>query len=202
MTVLKAHQGNNANSSLQTSNKNTSNQSKLSANTQSKSDASTVAASTSANTSLSTSAKPATAQTKTTTSAKSNITPTPTASQAASNSSTPATDQSPLSVLTTLITSMDSGASATVTASSVSVPGPISTAQARPIVFTANGQTYFAYTQGHAPNFNLTPSQTANTMAIVSATVSGPTLTSAHLDKSNNLVDPNFQVVGYSTSGN
>lgn len=116
----------------------------------------------------------------------------------------PPPSQTPLSVLTTLITNLDNGAQVNITASAVSVPGPISTAQARPIVFTANGQVYFAYHQGSAANFTTTPSQTANSMAIVNATVNNPSLVQAHLDKSSNLVDPNISsyLVGYSTGGN
>jgi hypothetical protein len=116
----------------------------------------------------------------------------------------PAPVQTPLSVLTTLITNLDSGAQVNVTAAAVNVPGPISTAQARPIVFTANGQVYFAYHQGSPANYTATPSQSASSMAIVNATVSNPSLVQAHLDKSANLVDPNISgyLVGYSTGGN
>lgn len=117
-------------------------------------------------------------------------------------SSTPAA-QTPLSVLTTIIANLQSGsAEADVTANSVTVPGPISNAQARPIVFSVNGQTYFAYTQTTAPNFNLTAAQTASTMAVVKATVSSPALVKAYLDKTNNLTDANFHSDGFSTGGN
>lgn len=117
--------------------------------------------------------------------------------------SNPKTPQSPLAVLTTLIANLDNGSQINVTASPVTVPGPITDAKARPIVFTANGQTYFAYTQGKAPDFTASASTTANTMAVVNATVSNPPLVQAHLDKVGNLVDPNFSdtLVAYSQGG-
>jgi len=141
----------------------------------------------------------------TTTSTSSNITAQSSPPSSSSGSSAPATTptQTPLSALTAIITDLDNGtASANVTASSVTVPGPISNATARPIVFSVNGQTYFAYTQEQEPIFSTSASQTANSMAIVSATVGGPTLTQAHLDKTGILVDENEEAVGYSTGGN
>jgi len=83
------------------------------------------------------------------------------------------------------------------------IPGPISDATGQPIVFTANGQTYFAYTQEQQPNFNTTPAQTASTMAIVAepAADSGVALSQAHLDKTGILVDEDELAVGYSSGG-
>jgi cytoskeletal protein RodZ len=115
---------------------------------------------------------------------------------------TPIAAQTPLSVLTAIIADLEKGISANVTLNSVTVPGPIGNATARPLVFTFDGQQYFAYTQGTAPNFSLTAAQTANTMAIVKATVNNPPLITAYIDKSNNLTDPNFHLDGFSTGGN
>lgn len=121
------------------------------------------------------------------------------------NTSTPSNDTkqpvTPLSALTAVIYNLHHGVSTSVTSADVAVPGPISTAQARPIVFTANGQTYFAYRQGQAPNFDVSDSDTANSMAIVQASGSY-TLTSAYLDKVNKLTTPDYHYVGYSTGGN
>lgn len=117
--------------------------------------------------------------------------------------STPPAAPTPLSVLTALITSLQNGtAEAQVTASAVAVAGPISTAQARPIVFTANGQTYFAYTQGTAPDFNQSASAVAASMAITTGSTSGVLLVSAGLDKAGKLTSIDYQYVGYSTGGN
>ncbi|HWT55711.1 MAG TPA: hypothetical protein VN031_01615 [Candidatus Microsaccharimonas sp.] len=117
--------------------------------------------------------------------------------------STPPAAPTPLSVLTALITSLQNGtAEAQVTASAVAVAGPISTAQARPIVFTANGQTYFAYTQGTAPDFNQSASAVAASMAITTGSTSGVSLVSAGLDKAGKLTSIDYQYVGYSTGGN
>ena len=106
-----------------------------------------------------------------------------------------------LNGLTTLVASLQKGGQANVTAAAVTVPGPITNASARPLVFTVNGVIYFAYTQGSAPNFNHTSAAVAKTFAIVPATVKSPKLIGAHLDKLNNLVDANFKLAGYSTGG-
>jgi|GEM_PF-4198882 len=174
---------------------------KLNANTQTQTGA--ASAPITSNTTTST-----TPSTKSTTSTKSSTgttakTTTPTSGTPSSGNTTPTPTPTPLSVLTALISDWESAKSfPSVTANSVTVPGPISNAQARPIVFSADGQTYFAYTQGHWPDFTVTPSQTAGSMAIVTATVSSPSLVQGHLDKANNLVDPNSVAVGYSTGGN
>jgi hypothetical protein len=109
--------------------------------------------------------------------------------------------QTPYQALTDLIAKVDNGTEAYVTSVNVTVAGPISNAQARPIVFAVNGKTYLAYRQGQAPNFTTTPSQTASSMAITEATKSYSTVT-AHLDKSANFVDIDFKLVGFSTGGN
>lgn len=68
----------------------------------------------------------------------------------------------------------------------------------RPIVFTLNGQTYFAYTQDTPPNFGTSPSVTAASMTIVSTSDSGVNLSPAHIDSSDNLINANGVEVGYS----
>ena len=110
----------------------------------------------------------------------------------------------PLSALTTIITNLknNTAGAAQVTATNVNVAGPIGTATAQPIVFSVNGTVYFAYTQGTKPNFNQTAAQTANSMAITTGNINGVSLSQAHLDKSNNLVDENITAVGFSTGGN
>jgi hypothetical protein len=119
------------------------------------------------------------------------------------NNTPPTPSETPLSALTAVITYLEEGQSADITASSVVIPGPIGDATGQPIVFIANNQTYFAYTQEQEPNFNTTPAQTAATMAIVvePAADSGVTLSQAHLDKTGLLVDENELAVGYSTGG-
>lgn len=204
VVVLKANHKSSTQSNLTTASGNARSKSKLSSNEKLQSGLSTTDST--SNSALTT---PASIPPKTSTStpAKSSTT----TSQSTSNSApapapTPAAPpaQTPLSVLTTLITNLDNGAQVNVTATPVTVPGPISNAQARPIVFTANGQTYFAYHQGSAANFNESASQTAGSMAIVNATVNNPSLVQAHLDKAGNLVDPNISgtLVGYSQSSN
>ncbi len=195
LTVAKANRGHEAKSNLLPSSQQNTNQDKLSSSPgtgQTVPQASSPAKSVSASAS-----KPVTASTKTVVTATPKTTYIPPPSSPAPTQS----NQALINALTSLITNMENGSQANVTANNVSVPGPITTAQARPIVFTYNGQTYFAYRQGQPADFNTTPSQTANSMAIVTATVNGAALTQAHLDKANNLVDPDFQVVGYSTGG-
>lgn len=118
-----------------------------------------------------------------------------------SQPSTPAPTTTPLDELTSIISGLDAGQSAEVTASNVTIPGPISDATGRPIVFTVNGTTYFAYTQEHVPNLNQSSSQAASTFAIVNATTSAYSLTQSHIDKTGLLVDENSEGVGYSTGG-
>lgn len=110
------------------------------------------------------------------------------------------TPLTPLSALTNIITNLDNGVSTQVTASAVTIPGPISNATGRPIVFSVSGQTYYAYTQEQEPNFSTTAAQTASTMAIVNGT-KGVSVTPAYLDKGGILVDPNQVAVGFSTGG-
>ncbi len=122
---------------------------------------------------------------------------------ASSSSKNQTTSATALSTLISIITKLKNGsADAKVTTSSVEVPGPISTAHARPNVFTLNGKTFFAYTQTYAPDFSQSASTLANQMSLISATVKNPALTSAHLDKSGNLVDASIVAVGFSTGGN
>lgn len=203
VTVLKAHHSSSSKSNLGTSGNSAQSKSKLSSSQKSQSELSSANSTSSPNaTSTTPSSKPTTTTPKTSTPsstkspATTSVQPTP--------SPTPAPSQTLLSVLTALITDLDNGAQVNVTTNAVTVPGPISNAQARPIVFTANGQVYFAYRQGSAANFTTSASQTANTMAIVNATVSSPSLVQAHLDKAANIVDPNISgyLVGYSQGGN
>lgn len=197
VTVLNAHKSPNTKANVVTASKN-GRKTTISSNERSQSGLSTASpANTSQNGSV--------AKSSVATSVNKSGVSAPSQSKAApSPAPAPTPSQTPLSVLTSLISALDNGSQLNVTASSVSVPGPITSAQARPIVFTANGQVYFAYTQGHAPNFTTSAAQTAGTMAIVNATVSNPPLVQAHLDKAANLVDPNSSgyLVGYSVGGN
>lgn len=104
----------------------------------------------------------------------------------------------PLSALTTLITNVNDGQEAKVTSEPVALPSPGTHAHGRPLVFEANGQTYFAYTETTKPDFNTTPQQTAASMIIIKATVTNPSLSPANIDKSGELVDIRFNTVGYS----
>lgn len=164
-----------------------------------------------ANTSLSTNAGPAP-----TTQPASNTGPaanTPTSSTGNNTPSTspvsnppvsnPAPQPTPLSVLTSLIAATDQGATMVITSNVITVPGPVTNAQARPIVFSLNGQLYFAYRQGIAPDFSTTPDQTASTMAIVKVAGFNPTTEQGHLNKAGVLVDENSMgtLVGYSQGG-
>jgi hypothetical protein len=124
-----------------------------------------------------------------------------------SGSSTPSSPAAPvitpLSALTSIISGLQNGTvQATVPAGNVTVPGPISDAQARPIVFTVNGQRYFAYTQGSKPDFSLSASQLANSMALV-PTSTNPSLVWAYIDKAGFLTAYDLSgYVGFSTGGN
>jgi hypothetical protein len=134
-------------------------------------------------------------------------TTTNTTSAPASSPSAPAPNPTPvatpLSTLISLITNLDKGSQANITASAVTVPGPVNDATARPLVFTLSGQVYFAYRQGTAPDFSTSADETANTMAIVKVSGSIPSLVQAHLNKAGTLVDPNSMgnLVGYSQGG-
>ncbi|MDL2341916.1 MAG: hypothetical protein QFB87_02475 [Patescibacteria group bacterium] len=143
-------------------------------------------------------AKPAVTAPKTsvaTTDQKAAPTPTPTP--------TPQPTATPLSVLTEVISNFETkGGPLNVTRDVVTVSGPISDAKARPIVFGFHDKLYYAYTQTQAPNFKTSPSDTAHSMAIISANVSSVAQVSAHLDKVSNLVDPNITAVGFSSGGN
>lgn len=109
----------------------------------------------------------------------------------------------PLSVLTEVISNFEtSGGPLNVTRDTVAVAGPISNATAKPIVFGYQNKIYFAYTQTYKPNFGTSAAATASSMAIIPANVTSIAQVAAHLDKSNNLVDQNISLVGYSTGGN
>ena len=118
----------------------------------------------------------------------------------ATTNTTPAA--TPTTALTALVTSIKSGQNGQVTATSVNVPGPITDATARPLVFSVNGAVYFAYKQGSSPNFTQTVSQIVDSMAIVKGSISGISLSNARVDKVGNLVDENSSLVGFSTGGN
>jgi len=160
---------------------------------------------------IQTGTQPSTASTNSAAPSVSHPTSTPTSSSTVSStpagsspssSSAAAPAPTPLSTLTALITSVKNGAQANVTASDVDVPAAVSgTVKARPIVFIFNDATYMAYTRVNPPNFTTSADATANSMAIVVASGSAP-LVQAHLDKASNLVDPNFQLVGYTPSNN
>ena len=198
--VLHAHNSNKSSNASITSDKSSATQSKLHAsNSSSESHASTQdtqAPSQPAKSSpASTTPQPATKSTQT---KPKTVAPT----TATKLSSTPSSTVTPLSALTAVLANLLNGGTAQVTANTVAVPGPITTAQAQPIVFTANGHSYYAYRQGQAPDFNASASSIANTMAIVTANTSGVALSGAHLDKAGNLVDANSHAAGYSIGGN
>ena len=154
------------------------------------------------NTSPPPSSKSSASSSTATTTPKSTTATTPTSNSNPSPEQTPIATSSPLGVLASLIDSIQNGTQGQVTTSSVAVAGPVSTAHARPLVFTAQGKTYYAYTQGVKPNFNQDALKLAQSMAITPLSGTKPALTYAHLDKSGNLVDSNFALVGYSTGGN
>ena len=112
----------------------------------------------------------------------------------------PVSTQTPLEALTAICEQLDDGGQANVTTAAITLPGPITNATGRPLVFSVDGHTYFAYTQETKPDFNQAAAQTAGSMAIVPASGSY-SLTSAHLDKSANLVDENETAVGFSVGG-
>jgi hypothetical protein len=127
-------------------------------------------------------------------------------SSSTSHAAAPSPTSTPVSIstcLTNVISGLDNGDSVNITSTAITVPGPISDATGRPIVFKCNGKTYFAYHQGSAANFSASASTVASTMAYPSASGSY-SLTTAHLDKSGNLVDESFSgyLVGYSQGGN
>jgi cytoskeletal protein RodZ len=196
-TVIRVNNNSNAKNSQNTSDGSADSKNKLGADGKSQSELSTANGSDdSANSTTPSSNTPA--PTPTTTPSTPTTTP-------KNNSTTPsnAPTETPLSVLIALITKLKNGeAGVYITANAVTIPGPINDATARPIVFTANGQKYFAYRQGSAPNFNTSPTETANTMAIVSATGS-PSLEDGRLNKVGNLVDQSSMgyLVGYSEGG-
>jgi hypothetical protein len=112
--------------------------------------------------------------------------------------------ETPFSVLTGIVASLDKGGQAKVAAKEIKIPGPINEAKGKPIVFKADGQTYFAYTQETEPNFNQKrPADVEGDMAIVKE----PTvddhmpLEYAHLDKIGELVNEDDALVGFSTGG-
>lgn len=197
--VLKAHHNASTKANLAAAHKSSALKGSLNSPSKSNSNLTTTPSQQSASHQASTTTS-STASSKPTTSQ-----PRSTAAPQASNApaaSTPApAPATTLSTLTSILTNLKNGSQVNVTASTITVAGPISDAHARPIVFTFNGQTYYAYRQGQPADFTASPSQTANTMAITTGSASVAT-TQAHLDKAANLVDPNFQVVGYSTGGN
>lgn len=148
---------------------------------------------------------PTTSSSHTSTNSSSKSTSTTGSSSSSSQSTTPSHNtatQTPTSVLTTVVTNLEKGVSADVTASDVNVPAAVSgSVPARPLVFTVNGTTYYAFTRVNPPDFNTSVATTVDSMAIVVAS-GKPALTQAHLDKSGNLVDANFKLVGYTPYNN
>ena len=132
------------------------------------------------------------------------------ATPAASTTSQGDTYQNQLLELTNIIDSLQKNigtSSIYITASPVSVPGPVSSATARPIVFGNDkllAKTYFAYMQGAPINFTGSASSIAGKMAIVVASGSYSTQPSAYINKSGVLQDTAMStyLVGYSTGGN
>lgn len=114
------------------------------------------------------------------------------------------TETSEFNALTQVITGLEQGKQADVVANNINVPGSISDAIGRPLVFRVGNQTYYAYTQGHEPNFDQKRAgDVANGMAIVEKpkTDSQISLGTAHLNKDGVLVDQNMLAVGYSIGG-
>jgi hypothetical protein len=110
----------------------------------------------------------------------------------------------PLVSLARVISSLDKGGAAQVSAEPIDIPGPIGDAQGEPIVFKAGGHNYLAYTQEHEPNFSNAPLEVARTMNIVEEPASDVDmpLTEAHLDKTGILVNEDEAAVGFSTGDN
>ena len=127
------------------------------------------------------------------------------------NASTPQTNKpipaatTEVNALTNIITSLEQGKQATVTAERIGIPGSIREADGQPIVFNVNGQPFLAYRQQQEANFNKKGSaDVANEMAIVKEPLAdmGMPLEQAHLDKAGVLVNGNQTSVGYSSGGN
>lgn len=121
-------------------------------------------------------------------------------SNSSGSASTPAPAPTPQSVLTSIVISLSDGGSANVTTSDVAVPAAVfGSVEARPIVFSANNITYFAYTRVNPPNFNTSTDATVSSFVITPA--SGTyTLVQAHVNKSGYLNGPNMENVGYTPS--
>jgi len=202
LTVIKTNNRSTAKSKLTTVSKNASSNNKQSTSDKSQSELPTSNTTTSP---TSTSSTPTTTDPKSSTSNSSNSStaPAPAPAPAPTPAPTPAPVQTPLSALTDLISDLlVNRKQANITANPVTVAGPISDAIARPIVFTANGQTYFAYHQGSAIKFNMSASELANSMAITIAT-GNPLLELSGIGKVGYLVDSNSMnyLVGYSIGG-
>ncbi|MGH7234493.1 MAG: hypothetical protein ACREF7_03560 [Candidatus Saccharimonadales bacterium] len=106
--------------------------------------------------------------------------------------------------LTKTIAGLDQGKSAHVAENNIALPGPINEAQGRPLVIEVGAKTYLAYSQDAQPNFDQKrPADVAGEMAIVQepkVDLNMP-LESAHLNKSDVLVDEDQVAVGFSSGG-
>lgn len=171
---------------------------KLSTSAQTTSGASSASPTTSQSAGSTTTTKSSTAKTSTGT----RSTSASSSSSSGSSDTTQAKAETPTQALTDIINSLNAGGLANVTATSVSVPAAVSgTVSARPIVFTVNGATYFAYTRVNPPNFNTDASTTVNSMVIVPASGSY-SLVTAYVGKTGYLTGPNSEYVGYTPSSN
>jgi hypothetical protein len=115
--------------------------------------------------------------------------------------------KTPVDALTHVIEELKKGKSVDVTTDSLMLSGPIGVGKGRPIEFTNGDQTYFAFTQGAKPSFDISARQTAEDMAIMDLQVpgdsgSGPSVTQAHLNAHHVLVDASTHTpVGFTVGG-
>ena len=114
------------------------------------------------------------------------------------------TQDEPIEVLTGIIASLQQGGQINVAANDISIPGPINNAKGAPIIFKANGQTYFAYSQEKPIVYTQkSAADIAGSMAIVKAganEINTPT-TLAYLNKVGEMINENEVAVGYSVGG-
>jgi hypothetical protein len=75
--------------------------------------------------------------------------------------------ETPLAALTKVIEKLDRHGSVNVTAKTIKLAGATGISEGRPIEFQANGQDYFAYTEGSRPDFKIPASETAASMQIL-----------------------------------
>lgn len=117
-----------------------------------------------------------------------------------------AESDAPTRALTRIITGLEHGKMAHVTARAKELPGLVGMAKGHPIVFKVDGRSYEAYTQVSKPNFRESPAQLASEMAIIErpAELSDLPVANAHLNHAGILVQNHTHglAVGFSTGGN